>query len=278
MKLLILYYSGTGNTRFACDVARLALERAGHEVEMVTYAKSDSLNIASFDAYCFAAPVYEWAPAVNVERFVRGMRRLDGKCAFILTSSAGAKGQATNLFAQMLADKGIKVLGDHNLICPDSWGGSRRWSYKLDAESPTPESVRELLDFVGRITDAIGAFLEGKAVAAPEYRVRPTGLYIASRLSRLAPSARVKMGRKRVDTELCNQCGVCEKNCPSGAIRLAPEPVFDKECIACWRCINTCPKDCITTAIDSGHHYKGVAREKELLEGAGLLRGDVPRE
>lgn len=270
MRMLILYYSGTGNTKFACDVARIVLEKAGHEVSMTAYDQSAELEIASFDAYCFASPVYEWAPARNVELAVADMKRLDGKCAFILTSSAGARGQATNLFARMLGDKGVKVLGDYNLICPDSWGGSRRWSYQQDAQTPTVESVRELAAYVGSMIDSICLFLDGKVVSAHDYRVKHTGLYWASRLSRLAPSSRVKMGKKKVDLQACTKCGVCAKNCPQRAIALDPYPNFNSQCIACWRCINTCPQDCISTIIDSGHHYKGVARKTELLERAGL--------
>lgn len=91
MKILVLYYSGTGNTRFACDVARAVMEKAGHEVTMRTYQKAGAVQYDDFDAFCFAAPVYEWAPAKNVERFVDAMPRIEGKCAFLLTSSAGAQ-------------------------------------------------------------------------------------------------------------------------------------------------------------------------------------------
>lgn len=270
MKILVLYYSGTGNTRFACDVARAVMEKAGHEVTMRTYQKAGAVQYDDFDAFCFAAPVYEWAPAKNVERFVDAMPRLEGKCAFLLTSSAGARGQATRLFATALKKKGLTALGDHNLICPDSWGGTRRWSHSADETVPTVESVLELAAFVEKMLSAIEMFLDGKPVETPPYRVMPTGLYLASRLSRLAPGARFKMGRKKVDTAACTECQVCEKNCPVGAITLGPYPRFSRECIACWRCINTCPEDCITTVIDSRVHYKGIKRRDELLKQAGL--------
>jgi ferredoxin/flavodoxin len=270
LKILILYYSGTGNTRFACDIARLVMEKAGHEITMKAYAKAGKEDIGDFDLYCFAAPVYEWAPARNVERFVTSMTRLPGKRAFIITSSAGATGQAIPLFARMLESKGLTLLGNYNLICPDSWGGTRRWSYSQDAETPTVESVRELAAFTGKMLEAAEGLEQGRAVDLPEYRVRPTGLFFASRASRLAPSSRVKMGKKKVDTKECTECGVCAKNCPSGAITLDPYPRFGSQCIACWRCINTCPADCITTLVDSSHHYKGIVDKDALLKQAGL--------
>ncbi|MHB8894367.1 MAG: EFR1 family ferrodoxin [Candidatus Geothermincolia bacterium] len=270
LRLLILYYSGTGNTKFACDVAGIVMEGAGHEVTTTTYAKSKELELAGFDAYCFASPVYEWAPARNVEQFLGSMERLDGKCAFLLTTSAGAKGQATSLFAYMVGRKGLRILGDYNLTCPDSWGGTRRQSYKKDADTPTVSSVRELASFTERMLDSITRFIDGDIASTPGYTVRHTGLYWASRLSRLAPSARVKMGKKKVDVSSCTKCRVCEQNCPVSAITLCPYPEFNVKCIACWRCINTCPQDCITTLLDSGHHYRGIAAREDLLGRAGL--------
>lgn len=270
MKILILYYSGTGNTKFACEVARLVVEKAGHKVTMKTYGKAGKETLDGFDLYCFAAPVYEWAPAKNVERFVTSMARLPGKRAFIITSSAGATGQAIPLFARMLEGKGLTLLGNYNLICADSWGGTRRWSYSQDAETPTADSLGELAAFTTKMLKATEALEQGRDVELPEYRVKPTGLFWASRFSRLAPSPRMKMGKKKVDQKECTECGVCAKNCPSGAIKLDPYPRFGNECIACWRCINTCPADCITTIIDSGHHYKGIVDKDGLLKNAGL--------
>lgn len=271
MRVLVLFYSGTGNTKFACDVARIAAEKAGHEVTMKTYTQAAGESLAGYDLYCFAAPVYEWAPARNVERFVDEMPALTCRPCFMVTTSAGATGQAIPLLARMLREKGLVVLGSHNLICPDSWGGTRRWSSSQDDRVPTAESVRDLALFTGQMLQKARSALEGEPVEVPSYRVRPTGLFLASRLSRLAPRAGVKMGRKKVDEQLCTECGVCEKNCPSGAITLGPYPIFDSSCIACWRCINTCPADCITTAIDSNRHYKGIPDRESLLRAAGLL-------
>jgi NAD-dependent dihydropyrimidine dehydrogenase PreA subunit len=246
------------------------MEKEGHDVSMRTYRETDPCDIPTFDAVCFAAPVYEWAPARNVEQWIEAMPGIRGKPCFIITSCAGQKGQATQLLAKMLQDKGLAVLGDHNLICPDSWGGTRRWSHAADSEKPTVDAVRELAGFTGRMLESIGAFISGDAAEVPGYRVSRTGLYYASRLSRLAPGARFKMGKKKVDAASCNECGLCARNCPVGAIEMGPLPRFGRECIACWSCINTCPRDSITCVLDPGMHYKGIAGKDELLKSSGL--------
>ncbi len=271
VKLLILYYSGTGNTEFACMVARIVAERSGHEVTMKTFAKADEISLDDYDAYCFATPLQAWQPTKNVERFIKAMPSVDGKVAFLLSSSGGQPSQTAPLMTRWLNKKGIAVTGHHDLQCPDSWPVSRRLSHKSDQKRPDVESVRELAEFTQRMLDMQVAFLSGEQVALPRYRVHPTPLFLLSRFERLPkghPS--LEMGKKKIIEADCAQCGICEKDCPAGAIRLDPYPVFSKECIACWRCINCCPEDCITTWMSSRYHYKGIPDKDELLKKAGL--------
>lgn len=270
MAVLVIYYSGTGNTRFACEVVRRVMESAGNAVTMKTYAETDPRDLHGYDFYCFGAPVYEWAPARNVELFISRMPALPGKPAIVVTTSAGMIGQANNLLARMLEDKGLRVLGDFNLVCPDSWGGTRRWSYRLDGRMPRAENVKALKEFTERMAGTAVDCLAGRKCDTPEYRVRKSGLYWASRASRTAPRPWLKMGRKKVDRSGCTNCGQCAEGCPSEAISLDPYPLFADNCISCWRCINTCPTDSITCTFDSGHHYKGITRKDERLRDAGL--------
>lgn len=272
IKLLILYYSGTGNTEFACTVARIAAERAGHEVIMKTYADADNISLNDYEAYCFATPLQAWQPTKNVERFLKSMPSQEGKVAFLLSSSGGQPSQTASLMTGWLKKKGIAVTGHHDLHCPDSWPVSRRLSHKMDRQRPTAESVRELACFVEKMLEMQAAFLAGERVELPRFRVLPTPLFMLSRFERLPRGhPNIVMGKKTVIESHCTRCGVCEKNCPEGAIRLEPYPVFGKKCAACWRCINCCPEDCITTWMSSQYHYGGMPDKDELLRSAGLL-------
>ena len=272
MKLLILYYSGTGNTKFACDVARLTAERMGHDVTMKTYEDAYRLKLNDYDAYCFASPVQAWQPAKNVERYIKSMPGANGKTAFLVTSAGGTSSQTPALMARWLKGKGISVIGDYNLASPDSWPVTRRFTYRFDDEKPEVESVRELVRFTERMLLMQGDLLKGNPVKLPSYHVIPTPLFWISRFERLPKGLpNWVMGKKRIIESECTQCKVCETGCPMGAIRLDPYPRFSRKCVACWRCINNCPEDCITTRIDNRQrHYKGFKRGPELLEAVGF--------
>lgn len=272
MKLLILFYSGTGNTEFACTVARIAAERAGHEVTMKTYAEAGDVSLGGYDAYCFAYPLQAWQPTKNVERFIKSMPRIQGKAAFLISSSGGMPSQAAALMAKWLNKKGMVVLGHFDLPSPHSWPISRRFLKKLDYKWPKVERIRELAAFTGRMLALEEDLLAGKHVDLPEFRVRPTPLFLMSRFERLPRGLPdFVMGRKKVREAECTRCGVCEENCPMSAIRLDPYPVFSRKCTACWRCVNLCPEDCITTTVSRRFQYKGLPDREGLLEKAGLL-------
>ena len=71
----------------------------------------------------------------------------------------------------------------------------------------------------------------------------------------LSPYALLKMS---IDTDKCNDCQLCEKNCPMGInlLRYKNEGkrILSTECIICSTCANVCPKEAIkmTMKFDKG--------------------------
>lgn len=53
----------------------------------------------------------------------------------------------------------------------------------------------------------------------------------------------------KIDLSLCNQCGICEVNCPGDLIysdeKGNPYLKYPEECWFCGACRMDCPKDCI---------------------------------
>ena len=46
-----------------------------------------------------------------------------------------------------------------------------------------------------------------------------------------------------IDTELCNGCGLCSRNCPVDAVqgeKKQPHVIDNSKCIKCGECINEC--------------------------------------
>ena len=66
-------------------------------------------------------------------------------------------------------------------------------------------------------------------------------------------------GRIKVDSETCNLCGLCAKECPVNAISILDRKleIDNKKCIFCKLCVDVCPND----SLKMTHDYKMAAIE-----------------
>lgn len=59
-----------------------------------------------------------------------------------------------------------------------------------------------------------------------------------SPLANIFPGLRSRIGVRIIKDENCNNCGLCEKNCPVGAIHGGNT---NSQCIRCMHCVTNCP-------------------------------------
>ena len=84
----------------------------------------------------------------------------------------------------------------------------------------------------------------------------------------------------KIDHNICNLCGLCEKSCPFGAIAAGKETVtVDERCTLCGACVNLCPQAALSIArrkasAEELAGYRGVFVWAECEQRADRL---VPR-
>jgi NAD-dependent dihydropyrimidine dehydrogenase PreA subunit len=275
LKVVTLYESFTGNTAFAVEAASRVLAGLGHEPERLRYRDTDPGHLPDADLYCFAFPVHGFAPPVNVWAFLGALGPLDGAPVFIMTTNSGWPGIAHVMAAQELRRSGAVVLGDHSLVCEDSYPITRAWFGRLAVgpRYPTPRGVFKLVDFAVETAGRAQACRSGLHVKLPEYRLWPFGTLPVGLLAR-GGFLRHGMGKRSLDEDACDGCGTCAAVCPGSAIELDPLPVVGPGCIGCWACLNRCPRNALLTSLVRPEHYYAGLREKELrLSEAGLGKG-----
>ena len=74
-------------------------------------------------------------------------------------------------------------------------------------------------------------------------------------LSDIFPAFRSRIGVKIAKNNPCNNCGLCEKNCPVAAIKNGK---INSKCIRCLRCVTNCPQNAL--------RYKNRPILKKYLE------------
>lgn len=77
--------------------------------------------------------------------------------------------------------------------------------------------------------------------------------------------AEEKLPNRKVDPDLCTECGVCADVCPTDAVSFGPYPQFGPGCIFCFNCVRECPEDAIKADMSPvGPRLK--ARAEQLSE------------
>ena len=59
------------------------------------------------------------------------------------------------------------------------------------------------------------------------------------------------MAIEKIDSELCNGCGICVKSCPMDVFRLDEEKKvaiikYAEDCMLCGWCLVDCPEEAVT--------------------------------
>jgi ferredoxin/flavodoxin len=249
MRSAICYYSGSGNTKLACEYIAA---RLGIEFDLVDILADGTVDLGPYDLVGLAAPTDFRGVPQRFETFVAELPLQGGKPAFVLNTYGFASGRTLSNLAEQATARGFSVVGSHSLRMPENYPPMIAIHLAF-ADRPNRKEMDGFDSFVAELHEVSGRIERGEAVEAREARI---GLRNSMSSSAKRTAARDDMGEKFVDAKLCNECGTCATRCPYGAIVLSPLPVFDMTaCRGCWRCYNQCAQHAIYTKKFRGGPY-----------------------
>jgi ferredoxin/flavodoxin len=241
MKITLFCYSATGNTMLACSY----LEQMIPNVDIVDIADFPQKTISNFDIAGFACPTYYFGIPPIVKTFIGALKQDHSKPAFILATFGMIQGKVLTDLAKSVSNKGFFVIDGHALRMPENYPPFllKGWS----AEDAPNEKEKSGFDcFINSVVKKIMLIETGKIILRKKISVGLLNTIIPK------PSHKKIMkqfGSLRLDSKLCNSCGICRTSCSYDAIRYTTSPVFEmNSCIACFNCYNKCPKKAISTS------------------------------
>lgn len=243
---MIIYFSGTGNSRFAAEYLAKQLEDDLLNVgERLKIGERDTLR--SDRPWVIVSPIYAWRMANVMERYLRAVELVGNRDAYFVLTCGGEIGNAGTYAAQLCAELGLRYMGVLQVVMPENYVAMFR--------VPDEEKARSIVARAKPVLAQGGALIQQRETL-PAHKV---GL-----LDKLK-SGPVNEGFYRFyvkadgfyATDACTGCGSCEKACPLNNIQLkAEKPVWGKDCTHCMACICGCP----TEAIEYGKKSRGKPR------------------
>ncbi|MGL4345293.1 MAG: EFR1 family ferrodoxin [Cellulosilyticaceae bacterium] len=272
-KVMIFYFSGTGNT---CWVARKIghkLKEKGFKVKTASIEKIDDIEanqlIGAADIVGFGYPIYCSDVPEPMQKFMQAVQSKQQKDCFVFCTQEAFSGDGARVSLEFVEHADFRVKWTVHIAMPNNITAD--WSplsYRY-----TPQSMNHIL----RRADAkVEWFCE--AIVANK-----SVLQGFSKISRVAGSIQRVPYRKYAHkynnmisfSPKCTHCGYCEKICPAQNITVTPiGNITYKRCMYCMRCYNFCPHTAIRIYgrnhnFKRGLPYKGPTRKFKII---GLVK------
>lgn len=234
MRIQIVYFSGTGNTKTIALGYEKVLSRLDHQV--LVSSIEDCVKLDSHDLLIIGGPIYAGNMPDELIYWVRKniTEVKEHKKAIIFSTSAGLlNANGVKSIGKKLSKKGYQIVDTPTFEMPRN--------FYIDKYEPTPEKIQ--IEQFERATELIL-----KSVRNIDLEIDLVFHESVVMIDILADVFRImakSMGKSFAIDDTCIGCGKCEKNCPKQNINFK-EKKYSNKCILCTRCIHNCPVNAIS--------------------------------
>ena len=243
---MVLYYSGTGNSKFIAKCIASALETDCLNLNERIKAE-DTLSVQTEENVILVTPTYAWRIPHIVSDWLEKVDLVSAKRIWFVMDCGSEIGNAAGYNRQLAAQKQLQYMGTAQIIMPENYIAMFNAPQKEQARSIVEQAEPELQKVLTQLK-------AGQQFPAPR-----DNLYdrlMSGPVNPVFYRFFVKADAFQA-TEACIGCGKCVELCPLNNIHLeSGKPVWGKDCTHCMACICYCPKE----AIEYGKKSKGKPR------------------
>ena len=253
--LLMIYYSGTGNSKRVSEWIVQEAQSRGMKIHISSYHQFNPDDIAVFKGKTligFFSATHGFNMPHSMLKFLFRFRLLKGSDVFIGNTRAGMKlskiflpglsGIAMYFPALILFFKGYKIRAMYPVDLPSNWislhPGIRR------------KVVFSMVEHYERLTRKFAEkILSGKRVFLKSFILLPLDMLVAPLALGYYFVGRFILAKTFIANSNCTNCGLCMEQCATKSIILEDNrPYWKFTCESCMKCMNFCPERAIETA------------------------------
>lgn len=230
---MILYFSGTGNSRYAAEYLHSILDKEivsiNNRLKMGEYP-----SFEADDSYIFVVPVYAWRIPRVVEDFIRKCSFTEGKDAWFVLTCGDSIGNAGEYARRLCEEKGLNYRGMADVVMPEN--------FITMFKAPTEEQEPLIMEKARRRLKSVAeTILRDKELTQKCSKSKILSSVINPVFYRLFVNDRAFRAE-----DSCTGCGLCVRICPLNNVELVDgKPVWKGNCTQCMACICGCPAEAI---------------------------------
>ncbi|MCK5050260.1 MAG: EFR1 family ferrodoxin [Candidatus Cloacimonetes bacterium] len=273
MEFVLLYFSGTGNTKLISEEIQKRLEKDHHKVDLISIESLDKIKKLDLKNKIVGIgfPVYKFTyPHImeNIFPIFKGKKEVTP--FFLYCSYTRFEADSLHNFAQKLEKMAFRLIAKESFKSPSNGIASMKSSdsYEYSSVMFFEDNITDKLDqFTNEIIDNSFKYQN------KDFRIKHRGNFLDSlRLKIVKDIERTKYPKLEIDREKCNVCGLCAKNCPeSNLIKMNDniKIVDDFACLHCLRCMHHCPQFAISFGkLTEGPNRYTIKVKDKLFEKA----------
>ena len=243
---MILYFSGTGNSKY---VAKRIADALGDEIVNLNdrIKASDSSSIETGERVIIVTPTYAWRIPRVVRDWLLKMELHGAKNVWFVMTCGSEIGNADKYNRELCAEKAISCMGTAQIVMPEN--------YIAMFKAPQADEARKIVAQAEPSIDRAIAAIQRNQPFAPT-RNNLYDRFMSGLVNPIFYKFFVKANAFTV-SDACIGCGQCAKRCPMNNVTLKDgKPSWGKNCTHCMACICYCP----VSAIEYGKKSVGQPR------------------
>ena len=243
---MVLYFSGTGNSRYVARRIADALHQPLLSINDRIKA-NDTAPVATGRQLIVVSPTYGWRLPRVVRDWLLQTEFPEAKQVWFVMTCGSEIGNAARYNRQLAQQKKLRYRGTAQIVMPEN--------YIAMFNAPQVDEARQIVARAEPDVDRVIRCIE----SGQEFPLPRNNLYDRCMSGPVNPvfyTFFVKDGPFRA-LESCTGCGQCVKRCPLNNITLqSGRPVWGGICTHCMACICYCPAE----AIEYGKKSPGKPR------------------
>ena len=243
---MILYFSGTGNSKYA---AKRIADALGDEILNLNdrIKASDTSPVETGERVIIVTPTYAWRIPRVVRDWLLKTELRGAKQAWFVMTCGSEIGNADKYNRELCAEKAISCMGTAQIVMPEN--------YIAMFSAPQADEARQIVAKAEPNIDCVIASIQSNQPFAPT-RNNLYDRFMSGPVNLIFYKFFVNADAFTV-SDACISCGQCAKRCPMNNVTLKDgKPVWGKACRHCMACICYCP----VSAIEYGKKSVGQPR------------------
>ncbi len=241
---MILYFSGTGNSKYIAGVIAKSLNESVVSVNQLI--KENKTIEQQGERLIFVSPVYAWRFPRIFTQFIEKCK-FSGKAYFVITCGDSIC-NAEKYLKKFCKKTGIELMGVAEIVMPENYVAM----FKAPPKAEIPKIIERATKRAEKVAQSIK---NGEKL--PLKKTNLLDKFFSSALVNGGFYTFTMKAKKFYATDKCVGCGKCERECLLNNIKLVDgKPAWGENCTHCMACISKCP----TLAIEYGKKTKGKER------------------